>query len=222
MHSKKNQETDREDIPSPKDERPEEAEASAEAPAEGGSPAGGASGDPAGLLKKLEAERAEFEDKYLRKVADYENFRKRMFKEKEDARLYATTELLVDLVSLLDDFDRAIASSEAGTDWKSLHDGVQMIQKAFLAKLEGRYGLKRYDPSGEEFDPERHEAMMMEKRDGLESSVVAECFMKGYALHDRIIRPAKVKVAMPADGGGAPSTEGESAASPQDGAAASN
>jgi molecular chaperone GrpE (heat shock protein) len=83
MHSKKNQETDREDIPSPKDERPEEAEASAEAPAEGGSPAGGASGDPAGLLKKLEASAPSSRTSTSARVADYENFRKRMFKEKE-------------------------------------------------------------------------------------------------------------------------------------------
>lgn len=197
MHSKKNSETEAEKEPSPAESGVQAPEG---APAE--PPGAAASQDPAERIKALEAEKAELDDRYLRKVADYENFRKRMFKEKEDARLYATTELLVDLVSLLDDFDRAIASSESGQDWKSLHDGVQIIQKAFLSKLEGRYGLKRFDSSGQPFDPERHEAMMMEKREGLDQEMVIEEFMKGYALHDRIIRPAKVKVAMPLDASG--------------------
>jgi molecular chaperone GrpE len=154
--------------------------------------------DPQTQISELEGQIADLNDKFLRKAADFENLRKRTIKEKEEARLYATTELLVDLVSLLDDFDRAIQSSETGKDWKSLHDGVSMIQKAFLGKLEGRYGLKRYDSAGEPFDPARHEALMAEQREGLEAPVVIEDFMKGYILHDRIIRPAKVKVAMPA------------------------
>jgi molecular chaperone GrpE len=167
--------------------------------------------DPGARIASLEAELAELSDRHLRKVADLENYRKRMAREMEDLRLYANTEILLDLVSLLDDFDRAIQSSETGKDWKSLHDGVIMIQRAFLTKLEGRYGLKRFDSAGEAFDPGRHEALMAEKRDDVEFPVVAEDFLKGYVLHGRVIRPAKVKVAMPADeppaGDVAPDTE---------------
>jgi molecular chaperone GrpE len=148
-------------------------------------------------ISALEAEKAELNDKFLRKAAEFENYRKRMIKEKEDTRIYANTELLVDLVSLLDDFDRAIQSSEAGKDFKTLHDGISMIQKAFLAKLEGRYGLTRYDSQGQEFDPSRHEAVMAEQRDDIDHATVIDDFMKGYCLHDRVIRPAKVRVAMP-------------------------
>jgi molecular chaperone GrpE len=155
--------------------------------------------DSSARIVSLEAELADLGDRHLRKVADLENYRKRMAREMEELRLYANTEILLDLVSLLDDFDRAIQSSETGKDWKGLHDGVLMIQKAFLSKLEGRYGLKRFDSAGEAFDPGRHEALMAEKRDGVESPVVAEDFLKGYELHGRVIRPAKVKVAMPAD-----------------------
>ncbi len=168
-------------------------------------------------LASAKAENADLNDRFLRKVADLENYRKRMAREMEDVRLYANTEILLDLVSLLDDFDRAIQSSEAGKEWKGLHDGVQMIQKAFLGKLESRYGLKRFDSVGEPFDPTRHEALMAEKRSDVESPVVLEDFMKGYCLHERVIRPAKVKVAMPAAGG---SGEAEAGAAPQDGGAA--
>lgn len=155
-------------------------------------------------IDSLEAEKSELNDRYLRKAAEFENYRKRMIKEKEETRVYANTELLVDLVSLIDDFDRAIQSSEAGQDFKVLHDGISMIQKAFLAKLEGRYGLKRYDSAGEAFDPARHEAVMAEQRPDIDQAIVIEDFMKGYCLHERIIRPAKVKVAMPAKQDGPP------------------
>jgi molecular chaperone GrpE len=187
--------------------RPETADPAAEPQAENGADAlsnadfkveGQKSQDPQSRISELESQVADLNDRFLRKAADFENLRKRSIKEKEEARLYATTELLVDLVSLLDDFDRAIQSSEAGKDWKNLHDGVSMIQKAFLGKLDSRYGLKRYDSTGEPFDPSRHEALMAEQREGLEAPFVIEDFMKGYILHDRIIRPAKVKVAMPA------------------------
>lgn len=204
MHSKKNPEPGAEELQS-----------GTETPTNSPEAASPAEKSPADRVKELEALNAELEDKYLRKAADFENFRKRMFKEKEEARLYATTELLVDLVSLLDDFDRAIASSESGKDWKTLHDGVQMIQKAFLGKLEGRYGLKRFDSCGEPFDPARHEAMLMERQEGLDQAIVKEEFMKGYALHERVIRPAKVKVAMPPEGSSAPAPAAAAAPAPQ-------
>jgi molecular chaperone GrpE len=148
-------------------------------------------------VQALEAEKIDLNDKYLRKAADFENYRKRMIKEKEDTRLYANTELLVDLVALLDDFDRAIQSSEKVQDFKGLHDGVSMIQKAFLSKLEGRYGLKTFAAEGDAFDPTFHEALSAEQCPGLDQATVKDVFLKGYKLHERVIRPAKVMVKMP-------------------------
>ncbi len=165
--------------------------------------------DPQSRIGALEAEKVELNDKFLRKAAEFENYRKRMIKEKEEARLYANTELLVDLVSLLDDFDRAISSSEAGQDFKVLHDGISMIHKAFLGKLESRYGLKRFDSQGQEFDPTRHEAVMAEQRADIDHATVIDDFMKGYCLHDRVIRPAKVRVAMPLQQSQADTSAGE-------------
>jgi molecular chaperone GrpE len=185
-----------------------QTETASSQPAPAGSPAetgcADAAVDAQAKIGVLEAEKADLNDKYLRKAAEFENYRKRMIKEKEDTRIYANTEILVDLVSLLDDFDRAIQSSEAGKDFKVLHDGISMIQKAFLAKLESRYGLKRYESVGEAFDPARHEAIMAEQRADIDQDMVIEDFMKGYCLHDRIIRPAKVKVATPAPQSGSP------------------
>ncbi|MDR2552948.1 MAG: nucleotide exchange factor GrpE [Treponema sp.] len=157
----------------------------------------------------LEAQAAEANDNYLRKAADFENYRKRMNQEKQSAIDYANQTLLLDLVSVIDDFERAIKAAEtqreaAGNDpgqiaasFSSLREGIGMIEKNLVSQLENKWGLKRFDSAGEPFDPNRHEAIMMEKSADLEEPVVAEDFIKGYILKDRVIRPAKVKVVMP-------------------------
>ena len=164
---------------------------------------------PEEKIAGLEVKLAEANDNYLRKMADFENFRKRMNQEKSTAIDYANQTLLLDLVTVIDDFERAIKSAEsqreaAGTDsgrlaagYNSLYEGITMIEKNLIAQLENKWGLKRFDSAGEPFDPNRHEAIMMEKSAELEEPVVAEEFIKGYTLKDRVIRPAKVKVVMP-------------------------
>jgi molecular chaperone GrpE len=147
-------------------------------------------------VAKLEEELSSLKDQYLRKLADYENFRKRMFREKEDAVGYANTQILTDLVTVLDDFDRAVHSSESSRDFQSLHDGVVMIHRSLLSTLENKYGLSRFDSLNQAFDPNRHEAMMSEQGD-CEEPVVAEEYVKGYMLKERVLRSAKVKVRMP-------------------------
>lgn len=81
-------------------------------------------------ISALEEEVASLKDQYLRKLADYENFRKRMFREKEDAVKYANTQIMSDLIGVIDDFDRAISSSESSKDFTALHNGIEMIRKA--------------------------------------------------------------------------------------------
>jgi molecular chaperone GrpE len=160
-------------------------------------------------IAELETKLAEANDNYLRKAADFENFRKRINQEKSAAIEYANQTLLLDLVAVIDDFQRAIKSAEtqreaAGTDsaqiaagYNSLYEGISMIEKNLASQLENKWGLRRFDSAGEPFDPNRHEAIMMEKSAELEDPVVAEDFIKGYTLKDRVIRPAKVKVVMP-------------------------
>ena len=184
--------------------------------ANGTLPAPGADGDtgeqplsPEEKIADLEEKLAEANNNYLRKAADFENFRKRMNQEKSAAIEYANQTLLLDLVSVIDDFERAIKSAEnqreaAGSDaeqiaasFNSLYEGISMIEKNLVTQLENKWGLKRFDSAGEPFDPNRHEAIMMEKSAAQEEPVVTEEFIKGYFLKDRVIRPAKVKVLMP-------------------------
>ncbi len=145
---------------------------------------------------ELQAENSELKDQYLRKLADYENFRKRMFREKDDAVQFANSALLHDLLGILDDFDRAVSSSEVSRDFQVLHDGIVMVRNRMLSTLEGKYGLARFDSAGASFDPNVHEAVAMEKGP-VPDPVVAEEFQKGYKLHGRVLRAARVKVRMP-------------------------
>jgi len=142
----------------------------------------------------LQVERDELKDQLLRKVADFDNYRKRMLKEKEDARLYANTGLLEDLVDVLDNFERAIRSSEGGRDYDSFHSGIVMIEGQFASMLERKYNLKRVDAQGQLFQPDLHEAIAMEPTAEGEDQMVVEEYQKGYQLHDRVLRTAKVKV----------------------------
>ena len=139
-------------------------------------------------------------DKYLRKLAEDANFRKRMTREKEDGQRFALTALLGDLIPILDDFDRAISSAETQKDYNVLHDGVLLIKRQLGSVLESKYGLSRFESLGKPFDPNHHEAVAMVKggpEDG-DEAIVAEEFLPGYGLHDRILRTAKVRVRMPA------------------------
>jgi molecular chaperone GrpE len=149
----------------------------------------------------LEARLAEAKDQFLRKAADFENFRKRMIREKQEAVDFANQALLLDLIPIIDDFERAIQSAGTSKDFNSLYEGIGMIEKRLTSQLETKWGLKRFDSAGEPFDPNRHEALMMEKSAKIDEPVVQEDLLKGYTLKDRVIRSAKVKVLMPETGG---------------------
>ncbi|MCL2763467.1 MAG: nucleotide exchange factor GrpE [Treponema sp.] len=162
--------------------------------------------DEADLPKKiaeLEAQLAESGDQLLRKAADFENFRKRMNQEKQSAIEFANQMLLLDIIPIIDDFERAIQSAEASEELigqpagKAMLDGITMIEKRLVSQLESKWGLKRFNSAGEPFDPNRHEAMFMEKSPDVEEAMVQEDFIKGYLLKDRVIRAAKVKVLVP-------------------------
>lgn len=150
-------------------------------------------------IANLERESSELKDQYLRKQADFENYRRRMTRDKEDAVSYANQQLLLDLTSVIDDFERAIKSAEESRDYDAFHNGIVLIEKQLTSMLERKWGLKRFDAEGETFDPQKHEAVMSEPREDHEESTVLEDFQKGYMLHDRVLRSAKVKVSMPTD-----------------------
>ena len=162
---------------------------------------------PEASISALEDELADLREQLLRKSADFDNYRKRMQREKEEFAIYANRELLLDLVPIIDDFERAIKSGEESQDFTAFHDGIVMIEKQFISMLERKWRLSRFESVGEEFDPQRHEAMLTEEVPGHEQSMVLEDYQKGYLLNERVLRPAKVKVSMPVPGDGTDTDE---------------
>ena len=152
---------------------------------------------PEEKIAELEAQLAETRDQLLRKAADFENFRKRMNQEKQNAIEFANQTLLLDIIPVIDDFERAIQSGEKAADLNTFIEGVKMIEKRLTSQLESKWGLKRFNSAGEPFDPNKHEALMMDKSPDVTEAVVQEDLVRGYLLKDRVIRPAKVKVLMP-------------------------
>ncbi len=148
-------------------------------------------------IAALEKEIADYKDRLLRKQADFENFRKRMLREREDAARYANGTLLSDIIGLIDDFERAIRSAEESRDFGTFLQGISMIEKQFVELLESRWGLKRFTSVGEGFDPNRHEAVLRVEGPAGSKPTVVEDYQKGYFLHERVLRPARVKVMVP-------------------------
>ncbi|MGL4981523.1 MAG: nucleotide exchange factor GrpE [Treponemataceae bacterium] len=145
---------------------------------------------------ELEKQHAELKNAYLLKAADFDNYRKRMIKEKQDAFDYANTAILTDLITILDDFDRGLAAATDAQEVKSVVEGIQMINKQMYSVLESKYNLASYGEVGDGFDPNIHEALASTPSD-VEEAVCAEIYLKGYKLKDRVIRVAKVLVNMP-------------------------
>ena len=148
-------------------------------------------------IAELETQLADTRDQLLRKAADFENFRKRMNQEKQSSIEYANQSLILDIIPIIDDFERAIQAGESSTDYTGLLEGIKMIEKRLTSQLEAKWGLKRFISTGELFDPNLHEAIMMEKSPDVSEATVQEDFSRGYMLKDRVIRAAKVKVLMP-------------------------
>lgn len=170
----------------PADENPAAAAAAAETPEE--------------RMEALEKQCAEYKDLYLRKAADFDNYRKRMIREKQEAIDFANSNLLVDLIQVLDDFDRAISASgeqEKGTPAAAFAEGVVMIRRQMASMLENKYGLTYYPSAGEPFDPNIHEAIGRVPSADVTEPVVQEECRKGYKLKDRVIRLAQVIVKTP-------------------------
>lgn len=154
-------------------------------------------------IQKLESEKAELEAKnkelhnqYLMAMADFDNYRKRMIKEKQEAFDYANANLLTDLLESIDNFDRALDAAATATDVSSVVDGVKMIRNQLVSMLENKYNLAGYGEKGDAFDSNIHEAIGS-MAGPVAEPVCSEVYLKGYKLKDRIIRYAKVMVQMP-------------------------
>jgi len=146
--------------------------------------------DPVELLEeKLEKE----ENKYLKLYAEFENYKRRSREEAERTNKYKNQSLATDLLSVLDNLERALQETGDSESFESLHKGVEMVYKDFLNKLEAN-GITQIQALDEQFDPNYHQAVMAESKDGVEAGIVIEELQKGYLLKDRVIRPSMVKV----------------------------
>lgn len=140
-----------------------------------------------------EAEKASEEDadtRYLRLMADFQNYKKRVEKEKSDLYSYANEKIVTGLLDVLDNFERALAQEEIGDGFK---EGMEMIFKQLSGELE-KSGLAEIAALGEDFDPNFHNAVMTEETEEYESGKVSGVMQKGYTLNGKVIRPSMVKV----------------------------
>lgn len=151
------------------------------------SPAGGGGDDG-----RLRAELTEWKDRSLRLRADFDNFRKRMEREKSEYYRYALVGVVKELLPVIDNFERALSSgSTAGGE--EFVRGIELIYKQLLDVLQ-KQGLRMVEAEGVRFDPNVHEAVTSEENPEIPSHTVAEVLQPGYFLQDRLIRPAMVKV----------------------------
>jgi molecular chaperone GrpE len=151
-----------------------------------------ASGAPE-QLAQLKAELDKYKDIALRSVADLDNYRKRMAREKDDAIRYANANFLERLIPILDNFELGLQAAKAGGGQSAILDGMKMVFKQlqdFLASC----GVETVEATGEHFDPNLHEAIAQEENAEVEEGVVIRQLRKGYRLKDRLIRPANVVV----------------------------
>jgi|TARA_B100000959_G_scaffold267807_1_gene311723 molecular chaperone GrpE len=143
-------------------------------------------------LREAQAQINELEDRLLRLTADYENFRKRAQREKNEARQFANQHLLEKQLPILDNFEMALTAAENADS--AIRDGIQMIYDQFHDVLKD-VGVEKVDAEGELFDPNLHEAISQQETVDIEEGTVVEQIQSGYKLNDRLVRPARVVVA---------------------------
>lgn len=169
----------------------------------------GAEKDEAKVLKKklkrkeaenkaLKREVEKLKENFLRQLAEKENFRKRLEREKNDYYDYALSELLKELLGVLDNFERALESEDKGNG-KSFREGVKMIYKQ-VRDLLMKQGVTPIEIEDKKFNPHLHQAFITEESEEVEEPIVSEELQRGYKLHNRLLRPSLVRVIVPKKG----------------------
>jgi molecular chaperone GrpE len=151
-------------------------------------------------LKSVMTDLDELKDRHRRKLAEFENMRKRTEREKSEYLRTALGKFVGDFLTISDDFDRALAHATPEEAASDFGQGVSLIQRK-LAELWRKYGLVEVDTSGT-FDPNVHEAVATEPSDEVPKDTILDVMRKGYLLNDKLIRPALVKVSVRRNGGG--------------------
>ncbi|EFM02961.1 nucleotide exchange factor GrpE [Hoylesella marshii] len=176
------------------DGRRNEPECTDKQPVEEGQPVTDKSDGNDDSLEDMHAKIADLQDKYLRTVAEFDNYRKRTIKEKADLILSGSEKAVSAILPILDDMERAIDNAGKTEDVQALRDGLELIYKKFEKTLEGM-GVKKIETAGKDFDTEVHEAVAMVPGMGDEKKgKVVDCVQTGYTLNDKVLRHAKVAV----------------------------
>lgn len=144
-------------------------------------------------LNEKEKEAKESLDRLLRIAADFENYKKRAAREKEDWTKFSNEDLIKSILPFIDNLERAVDHAEKVTDTGVLIEGIKLTLQQVLQTL-NRFGLTPFESVGKPFDPARHEAMLVVETDRHEPDQVVEEFQRGYLLNERLIRPATVSV----------------------------
>lgn len=153
------------------------------------------SGDASDDVLRLEGEIADLRDRSIRTLADFDNYRKRVERERAELRRFAPMEALRDLLEVVDNLERAAVAGGSAEDLKR---GVEMILRQLQETLR-RHGVSSFESLGQPFDPGLHEAVSRQESPGASEPSVAEELQTGYRLHDRLLRPARVVVAVPTE-----------------------
>lgn len=166
----------------------------------------------------LSAELEETKQKYVRLAADFDNFRKRTLKEREEAHKYGHQNLVKDLLVSVDNLERAIAHAQKGEEGgvEGLLAGVELVSRELAATLE-KHGVTPIDAAGDPFDPALHEAMAQVPDASVAPNTVVEVFQRGYQLRARLLRPARVVVSKTPDEAAEPEAGSDEAASDEAG-----
>lgn len=150
-------------------------------------------------LEELQKEVEKYKDLLLRKAAEFENYKRRVEQESTTLVKYANEELLLELLPVLDDFERSLAHSKESKEYEALVKGIELIYQKFLKVLEAN-GVKTFESVGKPFDVQYHDALMQVPRSDVPPFTVIQEVEKGYMLHDKVLRHAKVVVStLPAD-----------------------
>ena len=154
---------------------------------------GGKEPDKEEAASEIKEEDEELQTRYLRLAADFQNYKRRVEKEKNDIFAFANEKIVTELLDVIDNFERALLHKEGCAD-KSMLEGMEMILKQFKGVLE-KSGLQEIEAEGAEFDPNFHHAVLTEESSQMESGKITGVLQKGYTLNGRVIRPSMVKVA---------------------------
>jgi molecular chaperone GrpE len=148
---------------------------------------------PPESINDIQRQRDEYKDLLLRKTAEFDNFRKRIDRERQSVSEAAAADLIAELLPLVDDMERAL-KADAGKDAEGYRKGVELIHRRLLETLKKR-GVRPIEALGADFDPYQHQAVTYEPAEGRREGEIIEEFGRGYKLGDRLLRPAMVKVA---------------------------